>query len=105
MVTIYLKRPGSEDASLSVDIGESLMQAVRAAGYEDIQALCGGNCACATCHVYVDPELWHRLPEMSEDEDSLLESSNHRTNYSRLSCQLIGSEEMAGHRIEIAPSD
>ena len=78
------------------------MQALRDAGVGEVAALCGGNCSCATCHVYVedvDPGL---LPPMSRDEDDLLEGSFYRKPTSKLSCQLPFSTSLNGARITIA---
>lgn len=84
--------------------GHSLMELVRG-GVDDIEALCGGSCACATCHVYVDDAFRERLPQLSEDEDDLLDTSAHRTERSRLSCQIKWTPQLDGLRIEIAPAD
>jgi 2Fe-2S ferredoxin len=67
-------------------------------------ALCGGCCSCATCHVFVD-DAAGQLPAMSEDENDLLDSSDHRAANSRLSCQLQVKPAMAGMRVVIAPED
>lgn len=85
--------------------GESVMELIRQSGIDDLLALCGGCCSCATCHVYVDPTFADQLPAMSEDENDLLESSDHRTAHSRLSCQLPCSPELDGVTIVIAPED
>lgn len=83
----------------------SLMETLRDAGVDDILALCGGCCACATCHVYVDDEQFALLTPMTEDEDELLESSDHRRANSRLSCQVIMSEAHDDLRVTVAPED
>lgn len=83
----------------------SVMEAIRAAGIDELQALCGGCCSCATCHVWVDPDWWDRLPPLGADEDDLLDSSSHRTALSRLSCQLPLGADLAGLRVTIAPED
>ena len=85
--------------------GQSVMELIREAGIDDLLALCGGCCSCATCHVYIDPALADRLSPMSEDENDLLESSNHRTEESRLSCQLQCTSELEGKILIIAPED
>ena len=59
-------------------------------------ALCGGCCSCATCHVHVDPAFKDKLPPMSEDENDLLDSSEHRIASSRLSCQVPLTPELDG---------
>lgn len=60
---------------------------------------------CATCHVYVDPAFADKLPPVSADEDDLLDSSDHRTSASRLSCQIQCVDALDGIRITIAPAD
>jgi 2Fe-2S ferredoxin len=99
-----MTRDGVEHA-LEVKPGYSTMETIRDAGIDELMALCGGCCSCATCHVYVDPEFLEKLPPMSSDEDDLLDSSDHRTPYSRLSCQLKIDEMPEGLRIRIAPED
>jgi 2Fe-2S ferredoxin len=56
----------------------TLMEAIREAGNDELLALCGGCCSCATCHVHVDPAFADRLPPIGADENDLLDSSDHR---------------------------
>lgn len=105
MTTITVMcRDGSQRAVEGVD-GLSLMEMIRDNGFDELLALCGGCCSCATCHVYVDPGFVAELPTMSDDENDLLDSSDHRRENSRLSCQLKVSPELAGLRVQIAPED
>ena len=83
----------------------SVMEAIRQAGVDDVLALCGGCCSCATCHVFVDPEMESIIPAMSEDENDLLDSSDHRNAESRLSCQIIFDDSLDGLRVTIAQED
>ncbi|WP_427969517.1 2Fe-2S iron-sulfur cluster-binding protein [Altererythrobacter sp.] len=101
---IVVNRDGQETA---VDVGDGLtvMEAIRDNGFDELLALCGGCCSCATCHVHVDPAFADKLPEMSEDEDDLLESSDHRDANSRLSCQVPFTAELDGLRVTIAQED
>jgi len=85
--------------------GLSVMEIIREHGHDELLALCGGCASCATCHVYVDEDWLTALPAMSDDEDDLLDSSTHRNETSRLSCQLLFSEELDGLRVSIAPED
>ena len=101
---IVTTRDGSE-TSIEVQPGYTIMEAIREAGFDELLALCGGCCSCATCHVYVDPDSMDQLPPMSEDENDLLDSSSHRTAHSRLSCQLPASEAIDHLRVTIAPED
>jgi ferredoxin, 2Fe-2S len=94
-----------EERVLDGTVGLTVMQIIRGAGIDDMLALCGGNCACGTCHVYVDPAYIDRLPVMKENEDDLLEGSRHRIDASRLPCQIVFSEALDGLKVTIAPYD
>jgi 2Fe-2S ferredoxin len=68
-----------------------------------IKAECGGACACATCHVYVDDEWLDRLPQKDDEEvDQLAYLPDRRPN-SRLSCQMLMSDELDGLKVTLAP--
>jgi len=90
---------------LEIREGLSMMEAIRDAGIDELLALCGGCCSCATCHVFIDQDFADRLPPMTEDENDLLDSSEHRTAASRLSCQIPLGKELAGMAVRIAPED
>lgn len=94
-----------EERTVDAASGVSVMEAIRDNGFDELLALCGGCCSCATCHVFVDPAFADRLPEMSEDENDLLDSSDHRNETSRLSCQVPVSDDLDGLRVTIAPED
>ncbi|MEK1855083.1 MAG: 2Fe-2S iron-sulfur cluster-binding protein [Phyllobacterium sp.] len=85
--------------------GVSVMEHIRDAGLDELLALCGGCCSCATCHVYVDDDIRHHLPALSIDEDELLDSSDHRREQSRLSCQIPFRPELEGMSVTLAPED
>lgn len=102
-VFIY-DREGNEEA-LEIQPGETLMQVASNSGVSDLLALCGGVCACATCHVYIEQEPAGALPAMGEDEDALLDGSMHRQENSRLSCQIRLTDEHDGLRARIAPEE
>jgi ferredoxin, 2Fe-2S len=94
-----------ESHTLEVAARITVMEAIRNAGIDELLALCGGLCSCGTCHVYADPDFAPLLPELSEDEDGLLEGSDHRSDRSRLSCQLRLNDALSGLRVVIAPED
>ena len=96
-----------EGETSEIDVGDGLtvMEAIRDNGFDELLALCGGCCSCATCHVHVDPAFVEKLPPMSDDEDDLLESSDHRVATSRLSCQLPFTGTLDGLKVTIAPED
>jgi 2Fe-2S ferredoxin len=85
--------------------GASVMETLRDGGIDEVLALCGGCCSCATCHVYVDPAFAALLPPVSADESDLLDSSDHRTEASRLSCQIPFTEALDGLKVTVAPED
>lgn len=98
-----IHRNGAE-AAVEASEGQSLMEVIRANGVEDIFALCGGSCACGTCHVYV-LFMADRLPPMGQTEDDILSCSSVRDSRSRLSCQIPLDSGFTGLRVQIAPED
>ena len=101
---VVVDRSGNERAVEAKD-GFSVMEIIRDAGFDQLLAICGGCCSCATCHVYVDPAFAPKLRPMSKDEDELLEGSEHRTATSRLSCQLKFAADLDKMRVTIAPEE
>ena len=101
---VVVNRAGVEQEVEAAN-GVSVMEAIRDAGFDELLALCGGCCSCATCHVYVDPAFAGKVDALSEDENDLLDSTDHRTENSRLSCQLHISDAVDGLRVTIAPED
>jgi 2Fe-2S ferredoxin len=91
----------------TVDVGDGLtvMEAIRDNGFDELLALCGGCCSCATCHVHVDPEFFDKLAPMSEDENDLLDSSGDRDEWSRLGCQIPFTSDLDGLKVRIAEED
>ena len=85
--------------------GHSVMEIIRDAGFDELLALCGGCCSCATCHVHVAPEWIDRVGAAGVDENDLLDSSDHRTPASRLSCQIDFTPALDGLAVRIAPED
>jgi len=93
MPTITFLHPDSRRQAVEADDGSSVMQAATAEGLEEILAECGGNCMCATCHVYVVEAPAGALPPPTADEDALLHgTAAERRPNSRLSCQLPASD-------------
>lgn len=101
---IVVTREG-EESTIEGEAGLSVMEVIRDAGVDELLALCGGCCSCATCHVHVDPDFADKLSAMSDDENDLLDSSDHRNETSRLSCQVMLTAELDGLRVTIAPED
>jgi 2Fe-2S ferredoxin len=90
---------------LTATAGFSVMEAIGEGGIDELLALCGGSCSCATCHVYVANDFADRLPPMSADENDLLDASLHRDERSRLSCQIVIDDQVDGLRVTKAPED
>lgn len=105
MPTIHVTGRDGTEKDISVDSGISVMEAIRDNGFDELLALCGGCCSCATCHIHVDGEWRDKIPQMSEDEDDLLESSDHRDENSRLSCQIELTDDLDGLKVRIAAED
>ena len=101
---VVVTRDGTEK-EVEGQAGLSVMEIIRDAGFDELLALCGCCCSCATCHVYVDPAFADKIAPMGEDENDLLDSSSHRNGESRLSCQVPFSDELDGIRITLAEED
>lgn len=101
---IVVDRSGAEK-EIEATTGLSVMENIRDAGFDEILALCGGCCSCATCHVVVDAAWIDEVGTPGEDENDLLDSSDHRVAASRLSCQIEMSDKLNGLRVTIAPED
>lgn len=101
---VVVNRAG-EEKTVDAAAGLSVMEAIRDNGFDELLALCGGCCSCATCHIHVDAAWTDKLPAMSDDENDLLDSSDHRSASSRLSCQIHLTDELDGLKVAIAPED
>lgn len=89
-------------STLNAKSGETLMEALRDNGYSDIEAVCGGVCSCSTCHVYLEASWFGKLGDRSEDENQLVTSTEYFQPTSRLSCQVMVSDDMDGMSVTIA---
>lgn len=105
MPNILVTTREGQEKSIPAGDGLSLMEVIRDGGMDELLALCGGCCSCATCHVKIDPAYADLLPPMTEDESDLLDSSQHRDAHSRLSCQVHVSAAMDGMKVTIARED
>ena len=102
-ITVISRDGEARDVEAENDL--TLMEVIRDNGFDELLALCGGCCSCATCHVHVDPAFAENVGKMGEDEDDLLESTEHRNETSRLSCQIEVSDALEGLIVTIAPED
>ena len=101
---IVTTREGTE-TTIEAATGHSVMESIRDAGIDELLALCGGCCSCATCHVFVDEEFAAALLPMEDDENDLLDISSQRRATSRLSCQIAVTDALDGLRVTIAADD
>ena len=105
MATIYvIDREGNEHV-LEAASGLSIMEPLREID-DGIEALCGGMCSCATCHVYIEAKWAPKLSERADDELELLEDTEcFKEQESRLSCQIVMTDALDGMRIIVAPEE
>lgn len=105
MPSITIVNRAGAATQVAAQPGLSVMEIIRDAGFDDLLALCGGCCSCATCHVHVDAAWSERVGKPGGDEDELLGSSDHRAATSRLSCQIAFTAALDGLKVTIAPED
>jgi len=91
----YIENSG-EKHIVEVQKGLTVMEGAVANNVPGIDADCGGGMACATCHVYVKEDWFNKLPEKTEGEDDMLDQAYEPSPSSRLSCQIIVSDELNG---------
>lgn len=101
MAKIYATDRQGHEHTIEIDTRDSLMESIVNAGL-DLEASCGGSCACATCHVLIDPAWAEKLATPSEDELYLLrEEKTYQPKLSRLSCQVELHDALDGLRITL----
>ena len=105
MPQLIVTTRSGETSTIDAADGLTVMEAIRDNGFDELLALCGGCCSCATCHVHVDPEFFGKLAPMSEDENDLLDSSSDRDEWSRLGCQIPFTADLDGLKVRIAAED
>jgi 2Fe-2S ferredoxin len=95
----FINRDGSRQ-DIDAPIGLSVMEVAHRNGI-DIEGACEGSLACSTCHVIVEPDDYDRLAEPTEDEEDMLDLAFGLTHTSRLSCQIIVTEELDGLTVRL----
>ena len=103
MPRVWLTKRDGETEAIEARSGRSLMLNIRKPG--QIQAICGGEASCGTCHVYVAQDWLDRLPPIQENEEIILGFSDWRQPNSRLSCQVKVTDELEGLAVTVAPED
>ncbi|HEV7611931.1 MAG TPA: 2Fe-2S iron-sulfur cluster-binding protein [Steroidobacteraceae bacterium] len=101
MPRIVFIEPGGGRREIDVPVGITLMEAARQHGVQGVVARCGGACACATCHVYIDPAWLSKLEPREEMEEGMLESAWEPRENSRLSCQVHIAADLDGMQVTV----
>ena len=91
----YIEHNGKSH-QIDIDNGLTVMEGAVQNNIPGIDADCGGSCACATCHVYVDKNWFHKLAKKEISEEDMLDMAYEPNKLSRLSCQIIVSESLDG---------
>ena len=91
----YIEHNGKSHI-LDVEKGLTVMEGAVQNNISGIDADCGGGCACATCHVYVDEKWFDKLPKKESSEQDMLDVANEPNSFSRLSCQITVTDELDG---------
>lgn len=90
---------------VEVENGYSVMEGAINSNIDGIIAECGGACACATCHAYIDDAWLDKMPEMDDMEDSMLDAAYERKDNSRLTCQLEMNDAWDGLVVHIGENE
>ncbi len=105
MTTIHVTDRAGQQHTLEASDGTILMETLRDEGM-GVAAICGGQCACATCHCLIDPAWYEKLESAHAEEIELLEFLDfHQSGQSRLACQVLISEQINGLALTIAPEE
>jgi 2Fe-2S ferredoxin len=102
-VLIFIEHDGTEHR-VNADVGQSVMQAATFNSVPGIPADCGGACACATCHAYVDEAWTDRFAPRADTERDMLENASEPRPNSRLTCQLTVTADMDGLTLRLPAS-
>lgn len=102
MSKLYVTDREGQEHVLEGTVGWSVMEIIRENNL-DIEAACGGCCACATCHVYVDEEWLAATGLPGPDESMMLDEALEVRDSSRLSCQIKWRDELDGLKVTLAP--
>jgi ferredoxin len=99
----FTKSTGELIRTADMPVGSTLLQAAHKFNL-DVEGACGGECACATCHMILPGELYRSIPGPKTDEADMIDLAADSTQYSRLGCQVKISEEMEGFSISLPAS-
>ena len=91
----YIEHTGKSH-SVEVPKELSVMEGAIQNNIPGIEAACGGSCACATCHVYVEEKWFDKLPKKEDAEQDMLDMAFEPQKFSRLACQITIADELDG---------
>lgn len=105
MAVINVTNRAGQTQAIPGKVGNTLMEILRDADM-DVEAICGGCCSCATCHVFIDDAWTGKIPARTADETELVEQTNsYKAANSRLSCQVKFTEALDGIAVTVAPAE
>jgi 2Fe-2S ferredoxin len=105
MAAIHVTNRAGKQRTIEGKAGSTLMENLRDNDV-DVEAICGGCCSCATCHVFIDDAWVPKLAPRSADEQELVEqTSSYNAANSRLSCQIKITDALNGITVTVAPSE
>jgi 2Fe-2S ferredoxin len=104
LVKVRYVQPDGSSRTLELAVGTSVMQGAVAAGLRGIEAQCGGACACATCHIKIDPRWLAVVGPPNAVEAEMLDMALDADERSRLSCQIMVTPDLDGLAIELPSS-
>ena len=90
---------------VEVENGYTVMEGAVNNDIDGMPSECGGACACATCHAYIDNSWIDKIPEVDDMEDSMLDAAFERKENSRLTCQIEVNDDMDGLIVHIAENE
>ena len=100
MVNITFINKDKTEINVKANAGQTLLDVVKENNIDLIGA-CDGNCACGSCHVYIDEDTLKKIEPATEDEENVLDIVFNIKPNSRLACQVVVDEKMEGARITI----
>ena len=101
MAKITYNTHDNKTHTIDVQNGLTVMEGAVQNDIPGIDADCGGGMACATCHVYIKEDWWDKLPNKEDGEEDMLDMAYEPNKFSRLSCQIIVSDELDGLVVSI----
>lgn len=105
MAVIHVTNRAGKAFTIPGKVGNTVMEILRDANM-DVEAICGGSCSCATCHVFIDDAWTARVPARAGDQLELVEQTgSYRKSNSHLSCQIKFTEALDGLTLTVAPAD